>query len=121
MKTKISLLLILFFSLAAFAQEMEINGIVTSKNGGTPLPGVSVAVAGTSNGVSTDFDGKYALTVNKGEQLTFSYIGFKKITVTVNNENVIDISLEDDVESLNEIVVIGYGTQKRSDLTECCF
>ncbi|QXP66027.1 TonB-dependent receptor [Polaribacter sp. AHE13PA] len=117
MKTKISLLLILFFSLGAFAQEMEINGIVTSKNGGTPLPGVSVAVAGTSNGVSTDFDGKYTLTVNKGEQLTFSYIGFKKITVTVNNENVIDISLEDDVESLDEIVVIGYGTQKRSDLT----
>ncbi|MHA7942254.1 SusC/RagA family TonB-linked outer membrane protein [Formosa sp. 3Alg 14/1] len=117
MKTKISLLLMLFFSFTAFAQEMEISGVVTSKNDGVPLPGVNIIVKGTSNGVSTDFDGNYSITANKGDKLEFSFIGFKSSTITVGDQNVVNILLEDDVESLNEVVVIGYGTQKRSDLT----
>ena len=117
MKTKISLLLMLFFSFSAFAQEMEVNGVVTSKNDGIPLPGVNIIVKGSSNGVTTDFDGKYAINVNKGDELEFSYIGFKTITITADDQAVIDVSMNDDVEALNEVVVIGYGTQKRSDLT----
>ncbi|WP_159021516.1 SusC/RagA family TonB-linked outer membrane protein [Formosa sp. L2A11] len=117
MKTKISLLLMLFFSFSAFAQDMEINGVVTSKSDGIPLPGVNIVVEGTSNGASTDFDGKYSLTVNKGDEVEFSYIGFKTITVTVGDQDVVNIVLVEDVEALNEVVVIGYGTQKRSDLT----
>lgn len=117
MKTKISLLLILFFSFSAYAQQMEVNGIATSKNDGSPLPGVSIIVKGTSKGASTDFDGKYSITLNKGDQLEYSYLGFKTITITVDSQNVINVSLEDDVASLNEVVVIGYGTQKKADLT----
>ncbi|MFB9053212.1 SusC/RagA family TonB-linked outer membrane protein [Formosa undariae] len=117
MRTKIGLLLMLLFSFSAFAQEIEVNGVVTSKNDGGPLPGVNVVIKGTNTGASTDFDGKYSLTVNKGDELEFSYIGFKTLTITANNQSVIDVLLEDDVEALNEVVVIGYGTQKRSDLT----
>ncbi|MBC3845239.1 TonB-dependent receptor [Winogradskyella echinorum] len=117
MKTKISLLLMLFFSFYAFAQQIEINGQVTSSNDGLPLPGVSVIVKGTTKGVSTNIDGKYSISVNVGDQLEFSYLSFKTVTITVGNEKVINVSLEDDIETLNEVVVIGYGTQKRKEVT----
>lgn len=117
MKTKMSLLLVLFFSGFVFAQQIEVNGIVTSKNDGFPLPGVSVVIKGTSKGTSTDFDGKYAIAVNTGDQLEFSYLGFMPVTVTINNQKVLNIVLEDDVQSLSEVVVIGYGSQKKADLT----
>jgi TonB-linked SusC/RagA family outer membrane protein len=117
MKTKISLLMMLFFSFFAFAQQIEINGMVTSKGDGLPLPGVSVIIKGTTKGVSTDFDGKYSITVNKGDLLEYSYLGFKTAMVTIENQTTINIALEDDVESLNEVVVVGYGSQKKADLT----
>lgn len=117
MKTKFSLILLLFFSLISWSQQIEVNGVVTSASDGVPLPGVSVIVEGTSRGGVTDFDGKYSISVQSGEKLSFSYIGFKTQTVTVTDQTTINITLEDDVESLNEVVVIGYGTQKKADLT----
>ncbi|MAX70082.1 MAG: SusC/RagA family protein [Flavobacteriaceae bacterium] len=117
MKTKISLLLMLFFSFSAFAQQMDINGVVTSKSDGLPLPGVSIIVKGTTRGTTSDFDGKYSISVSSGDQLEYSYLGFKTMVITVENQTTIDVSLEDDVESLNEVVVVGYGTQKKADLT----
>ncbi|MFC0604880.1 SusC/RagA family TonB-linked outer membrane protein [Winogradskyella pulchriflava] len=117
MKTKINLLLTLLFSISVFAQEIEISGVITSASDGMPLPGVSVVVKGTSRGVSSGFDGNYAITVQKGEEIQFSYIGFKTVTITVVDQSVINVALEDDVESLNEVVVVGYGTQRKEDLT----
>jgi len=117
MKTKFSLILLLFFSLISWAQQIEVSGVVTSASDGIPLPGVSVIVEGTSRGAVTDFDGKFTISVESGQKLSFSYIGFKTQTVAITNQTTISIALEDDVESLNEVVVIGYGTQKKADLT----
>lgn len=117
MKTKFSLILLLFFALVSWSQQIEVSGVVTSASDGLPLPGVSVIVDGTSRGASTDLDGRYTISVQSGDKLTFSYIGFITQTITVTNQTTIDVALEDDVESLNEVVVIGYGTQKKEDLT----
>lgn len=117
MKTKISLLLMLFFSFYAFAQQMEVSGVITSTEEGMPLPGVSIVVKGTTKGTTSDFDGNYSIAVDSGDELEFSYIGFKTVTMTVGSQNVINVTLEDDVESLSEVVVVGYGTQRKADLT----
>ena len=83
-----------------------------------PLPGVSVVVKGTTNGASTDAVGNYALSVPDGAAtLVFSYIGYTTEEVSVGNRTTIDVSLVADVESLSEVVVVGYGTVKKSDLT----
>ncbi|MEO1030004.1 MAG: TonB-dependent receptor [Bacteroidota bacterium] len=116
MKTKL-ILLLLFFSLVTWGQQIEVNGVVTTASDGLPLPGVSVIVKGTSRGESTDLDGKYTITVSQGEELVFSYLGFKSQSVIITNQIVVNIALEEDAESLNEVVVVGYGTQKKEDLT----
>ncbi|WP_040756145.1 SusC/RagA family TonB-linked outer membrane protein [Winogradskyella psychrotolerans] len=117
MKTKISLLLMLFISVCSFAQQIEINGIVTSESDGMPLPGASVIIKGTSRGTTTDFDGRYIIKADAGEQIEFSYVGFVPQLITVGGQTQINITLQDDVASLNEVVVVGYGTQKKADLT----
>lgn len=117
MKTKFGLILLLFFSLISWSQEIEVSGVVTSASDGMPLPGVSVIIEGTSKGVSTDFDGKYSISVQSGQKLSFSYVGFKTQTIAITNQTTLNVVLEDDVESLNEVVVIGYGAQKKADLT----
>ena len=117
MKTKFSLILLLFFALVSWGQQIEVSGVVTSASDGIPLPGVSVFVEGTSIGAVTDFDGKYTIGVQSGQKLSFSYIGFKTQTIAITNQTTVDVTLEEDVESLNEVVVIGYGTQKKADLT----
>jgi TonB-linked SusC/RagA family outer membrane protein len=117
MKTKISLLLMLFFSICSFAQQIEINGIVTSESDGMPLPGASVIIKGTSRGTTTDFDGKYIIKAEAGEQIEFSYVGFVAQVITVGDKAELNVVLTDDVASLSEVVVVGYGTQKKADLT----
>ncbi|WP_240642976.1 SusC/RagA family TonB-linked outer membrane protein [Sinomicrobium pectinilyticum] len=95
-----------------------ITGQVTSAADGQPLPGTSVMVKGTTKGVVTDFDGHYELEVgNPDAVLVFSYVGFKNQEITVNGKEVIHVALEEDLAQLDEVVVIGYGTQKRSDVT----
>ena len=121
-KTKIdkSLFLFLFFVLMSTlntqAQTKIITGIVKDEIG-SPLPGVSVSETGTLNGVSTDFDGKYSINTKVGSTLTFGYLGYKSIVKTVGKENIINVTLNPDIENLDEIVVIGYGSVQKKDLT----
>ncbi|MEZ4802954.1 MAG: TonB-dependent receptor plug domain-containing protein [Gelidibacter sp.] len=118
MKAKFKLLFLFLFVVSiSFAQEMTVTGTVTSSEDGMPLPGVNVIVQGTTTGTNSDFDGKYSLKVQKGAVLEFSSVGFKTQSVTVVSQTTIDIVMIIDVESLNEIVVVGYGTQKKEDLT----
>lgn len=109
----------LFFllnSVLLLSQQVKISGTV-SDNTGNPLPGANVIEKGTTNGTQTNFEGHYSLTVSKGAKLVFSYIGCKSLIVGVKDETVIDVSLEEDFQALEEVVVVGYGIQKRSYAT----
>ncbi|WP_203258600.1 DUF4139 domain-containing protein [Hyunsoonleella ulvae] len=92
-----------------------ISGIVTDASG-TPIPGVNVLVKGTANGVATDFDGNYSLQVNEGQALVFSYLGFTTETIPIHS-SVINLSLEEDTAQLDEVVIVGYGTQSSSSIS----
>ncbi|UGU15912.1 TonB-dependent receptor [Sinomicrobium kalidii] len=95
-----------------------ITGTVTSATDGAPLPGVNIIVQGTAQGVVTDFDGNYEITdVPPDAVLEFSYIGFKTQTIEVDGRSTIDVSLSEDLEQLEEVVVVGYGTQTREKVT----
>ncbi|MEN7546299.1 TonB-dependent receptor [Rapidithrix thailandica] len=98
-------------------EKVTVSGIVTSAEDQVPLPGVSIIVKGTSLGTITDVNGKYMLTVEEGDVLKFSYVGFQDQEVTVADQTVINITLETDFEQLEEIVVVGYGEQKKSLVT----
>ena len=112
-----SLMLMLWACTSLWAQSAKkVSGTVYDAGTGEALIGVSILEVGTSNGTITDFEGKYSLEVTDGK-LSFSYIGYKTQTLTVSASGVYDIKLESDNEQLDEIVVIGYGTQKKSDLT----
>lgn len=92
-----------------------ISGIITDESG-TPLPGVTVLVKGTTNGTASDFDGKFTLGVNDGKELEVSYLGYVSTTIPIHS-SVINISLQEDIAMLDEVVVVGYGTKKRNDQT----
>lgn len=104
-----------FLGLALFAQEKSVTGTVTDNNG-VPLPGVNVLIEGTNTGTLTDFDGNFTLTASPGDVLVFSYVGMASVKRTVGAEDVYNVVLEGGA-SLDEVVVIGYGTQRRSDVT----
>lgn len=117
LKKKFAAIIMLLFSVIVFAQESyTLKGKVTSASDSVPIPGVNVLVAGTSNGVSTDFEGNYEITVQNGDELQFSYVGYATQTVAVTGQQTINVSLEED-NSLDEVVVVGYGTRKKSHLT----
>jgi TonB-linked SusC/RagA family outer membrane protein len=98
--------------------QIVVHGNVVSEVDGLPLPGVTVRVQGTSNGVVADFDGEYEIEISNSDAiLEFSYIGFSTQKIPVNGRSEINISLEEDAAALDEIVVIGYGTVRRSDVT----
>ncbi|MDO5970346.1 TonB-dependent receptor [Flavivirga aquimarina] len=116
LKIKLTFIAILFFNIALFAQNEKIKGVVSATDG-IPIPGVNVIVQNTTRGVTTDFDGKYEIKANTGEVLVFSYIGFVTKIVIVDSQSTINISMEEDVAKLDEVVVIGYGDQKQKNLT----
>ncbi|MBD1424166.1 SusC/RagA family TonB-linked outer membrane protein [Sphingobacterium arenae] len=98
--------------------EVIISGVVRSQIDGKTLPGVSIRVTGASTGVITDKDGRYIIKVPEGgNTLQFSYTGYKELEIITNNRSVIDISLEAEQHSLDEVVVIGYGKQSRREVT----
>jgi TonB-dependent starch-binding outer membrane protein SusC len=113
----ITLLLITGFShLEAVGQSLQVKGKVTSA--GSPMPGVSIQIKGTSKGAVTDHNGDYSIIVDDDKSiLVFSFIGYGTQEVTVNGMSVIDIELEEDITSLSEVVVVGYGTDSRKTLT----
>ena len=98
------------------SKEKEVRGIITDKTG-EPLIGVSVTVKGTGKGTVTDMNGKWSLSVSEGSVLNFSYIGYSAETVKVGKSNSYNISLSEDNQILDEVVVIGYGSMKRKDIT----
>lgn len=101
-------LFLLFSSFFLSAQQMMINGTVTDSDG-FPLPGATVLIKGTSNGTQTDFDGNYSIMAYKGAKLVFNYIGYKTKEIEIQDLAIIHVSLEEDYEALEEIVVMGYG------------
>lgn len=116
---KINKYLWLFFMFTvtlAVAQTKEITGTV-SEEGGVPLPGANVIVENSSKVTITDFDGNYTIEAQEGDVLKFSYIGFTPKTVTVGAQATINVSLSTDTQALDEVVVVGYGTQKKSVVT----
>lgn len=96
--------------------DITISGTVTDSNG-QPIPGATVSVPGTTTGTATDLDGKYTITVPEGSTLVFSFIGFDSQTVEVGNRQTINITLEESLQALDEVVVVGYGTQEKVNLT----
>jgi TonB-linked SusC/RagA family outer membrane protein len=98
------------------AQNKQVTGKVNGTDGSL-LPGVSVTVKGTTQGGATDSEGKYSLSVPNNATLVFSYIGYKAQSIVVGNRSSIDVTLEEDALALQEVVAIGYGTQKKSQLT----
>jgi TonB-linked SusC/RagA family outer membrane protein len=106
----------LLFPAISFAQTITVSGVVTDETG-EALLGVSISVPGTSNGTASDIDGRYSLEVSSKGQLSFSYIGYLKQTIDVNGRTTINVVLKEDSKMLEEVVVVGYGTMKKSDLT----
>ena len=111
---KILFTIALFYSLTTFSQQ-NIVGTVSDEDG-NPLPAVNVVIEGTTNGVSTDFDGQYSLQAQIGQSLVFSYLGFETQTVEINSNN-INVILFESSSELDEVVIIGYGSAQRKDLT----
>jgi TonB-dependent starch-binding outer membrane protein SusC len=112
----LSLFLLLVATLA-YGQSRTVTGNVTSGDDGSPLPGVSIVEKGTTNGTVTDADGNFSINTIDNVTLTFSFVGYASQDVNVGQRSSINIVLQQDVTALNEIVVIGYGEQKREDVT----
>lgn len=118
LKQNIIVLLVLLFNTSLFAQEQyTIKGIVTSQADNTTLPGVTYRIVNTDKGGATDFDGNFEIKVQKGDVLEFSYLGYVKQLVVIEDQKTLAISMVEDNTSLDEIVVVGYGTRKKSNLT----
>ena len=116
MKQKfVTFMLALLATAALFAQNKTVRGTVSDAQG--PAIGVSVMEKGTQNGVTTDLDGNYVITVKPGATLVFSSIGYAVQEIAVGSQSVINVVLKEDTEFLDEVVVVGYGTMKRSDLS----
>ena len=117
MKLKLLLLLLIFVPIGLVAQG-QIRGTVTSADDSMPLPGASVIVKGTTKGSTTDFDGNYAIDdVASDATLVFSYIGFSTVEVPVNGQSTINIAMQEDASQLDEVVLTGYATERKADLT----
>ncbi|MFV8341294.1 SusC/RagA family TonB-linked outer membrane protein [Flavobacterium sp. XS2P39] len=114
------LFLFALMSLSGYAQTTGQEKIITGSvidYAGTAILGVNVNVKGTKKGVVTDADGRYIITVNKGDILTFAYIGMDRVEKTVGNETVIDVAMKEDSSELENVIVVGYGKQKKAHLT----
>jgi len=107
--------LMLAFAASSFAQ--NITGFVKDASNGEPLTGVSIIVKGTSVGTDSELDGSFSIPAAEGDVLTFFFMGFKNLEVTVGKASVLDVQMEVDNTFLEEVVVVGYGTQKKSDVT----
>jgi TonB-linked SusC/RagA family outer membrane protein len=106
----------LLFTMTAWAQDGTVTGVILDESG-LPVPGASIVVKGTSTSASSDIDGKYAIQAGPTSTLVFSYVGYANQEVAVGNKTVLNISLAQGAKNLDEVVVIGYGTQKKSVVT----
>lgn len=119
MKSNYLLILFLFLSSFGFAQGYDIGGVVKETGSGLPIPGVNVQVKNSTIGTATDMDGRFSLKgVSSGATLIFSYLGYKNLEYkVVSNNSALSISLQEDSKVLDEVVVIGYGSQKKREVT----
>ena len=115
---RLSFLLLIFglFSTSAFAQMITVKGKVSSTSG-IVLPGVTVMVKGSNNGTATDFDGQFTIEADASDTLVFSFVGMKTLELSVSNTDFESVILEESLYSLDELIVTGYQSQKKSDLT----
>ena len=117
MKSLLLSIFLCFVGVFGYAQNYEIKGIVVDAEG-SPLPGVSIIVKNTSKGASTSFEGNFTISnVQKGETLEFSYLGFVTNEIVINNNSFLNVTLNEDTQGLDEVVIIGYGTQKVSKIS----
>lgn len=107
----------LLTSLGAYAQDRQVSGKVTDAGDNSAIPGVNVSVKGTTRGVTTGADGTYRISAGDGATLVFSYVGYTTQEVPAGNQTTLDVRLAADVTSLEEVVVVGYGTARKKDLT----
>src|SRR5579875_1510036 len=107
----------LLFAIAAWSQTKKISGKVISGEDKTPLPGVSVVVKGKTEGTQTDANGNYTIDASQGQTLVFSYSGYGTQEVPVGNSVSVDVTLRVATAKMDEVVVVGYGTQTRKTLT----
>lgn len=107
----------MFMCLQTYAQQTQVVGKVIASSDKAPLPGVNILIEGTQNGTVTDFDGDFTITVDPDAVLVFSYIGFKQMKVEVNGRTELTVAMEEDLAKLDEVVVVGYGTQRKVNLT----
>ncbi|MFV8268350.1 SusC/RagA family TonB-linked outer membrane protein [Flavobacterium sp. GT2N3] len=118
MRLKYKWIITLFLALSmqfSFAQEKTVTGVVVDETG--PIPGANVVVKGTNRSTQTDFEGKYAIKASAGEVLVFSFIGMKNITANVGTSSTVNIKMLQEDNTLEEVIVVGYGVQKKKDLT----
>ena len=106
---------LLLLSIPILAQEKAISGTVKDASGA--LPGVSILIKGTTTGTETDFDGKYSIKAKTGDVLVYSFIGLKKVERIVSSATTINVTLVEDTNVLDEVVILGYGSQKKTELT----
>ena len=118
MKRKVLLVLLCLFSINyVFAQNIKVTGKVTDASNGETLIGVSVTVKGSTVATQTDVNGNYAINAPANGTLEFTYIGFVTKEVLINGKTKVDVKLTASNEFLSEVVVVGYGTQKKIDVT----
>lgn len=116
MKQTLGIFFLFLWSLAAIAQENSVTGTVTDANDGSPIPGVSVSIKGTTTGSVTSLDGVYSVTANQGDVLVFTFIGMKTIEATVSGST-LNVAMTSSTTDLDDVVVVGYGVKKKSLIT----
>lgn len=109
-------ILILLFSIPMLAQKVNISGVVVDENQ-QPLPGASVTIEHAQKGTATDFDGRFSLEVTPTDKIVVSYIGYQAKTIVVGKTRTFKVSLDPEVTQMEEVVVVGYGTQRKSDIS----
>ena len=117
MRRFVLFLCMILLSQIAFAQSLTVSGQVVSAEDAYPLPGVSIVIKGTTQGTFTDVDGFYSLEAPAGSVLVYSSIGFMETEAEVLRAGRLDVALKEDAQMLDEVVAIGYGVMKKSDLT----
>src|SRR5690606_5343740 len=110
-------ILLLLFSISSMAQTRNVSGQILSSEDNLPLPGVNITVKGTTRGAISDLDGRYSLQAANSDTLVFSFVGFLSQSVTVGNQSTVDITLSPDTKVLGEVLVVGYGSVTKGDLT----
>jgi TonB-dependent starch-binding outer membrane protein SusC len=115
-KTTLFYSFLMLISVLTFGQVKKIQGTISDQSN-QPLPGVNIVIKGTANGTATNIDGKYSIQASTGDVLVFSYIGFIQQQIKLTDQSSLNVVLHEDITSLSEMIVIGYGSQKKGDLT----